>query len=136
MKVSHSRAFKRNELTGEWKADVLPTVTVKKGVIQTTISPNSMRSSHTCSGTAPLRLTRLHLFSNKECQYALVDRDGTFDVYDVGTALYGQNRQHDLLIQGRPDAPIVTCKGTFAVYTGAGQGSHAGSFVIAWEGVQ
>lgn len=133
--VIHSKGFKKDPLTKGWVTDDIPTVTIKKALIESTQDDQTMRSSSTPCGTAHLRLTYLHLSTNVADQsYALVDRDGTFDQFSLGTAVSALDGK-EVLLQGDSIKPIHVVKGTFAIYSGVG--SHAsGSFNIAWEGIR
>ncbi|MDP2672033.1 MAG: hypothetical protein Q8O68_00800 [Candidatus Daviesbacteria bacterium] len=112
-------------------ADEIPTVSIKKAQVQATMDTNTLRSSYTPTSGKRGLLTYLHLASNvAETEYALTDRDGTFDIFHIGTAV-GMTTQ-EITQQGDITRPIHAIKGSFGVYNGAGSQS-TGSFTIAWE---
>lgn len=125
-KVQHS---------GELTPERIPTVTIKKLALQTTMDADTVRSSYTPSQGSYGILTYLHLATNAEkTSYALADRTGTFDVFHLGTtATY--NRIHDVTLQGDLAKPIHVIRGTFNVYNTVGSYT-GGSFTIAWEVVK
>ena len=128
--------FKHNQLeiahSGDVIPEMIPTVTVKKAAIQSTMASNTIRSSATPVSGQNSLLTFLHLASNvQRTTFALADRDGTFDTYFLGTTATGEGVSR--LLQGNWKQPIHVVKGTFNIYN-AGAGSYAaGSFAIGWE---
>lgn len=118
--------------SGDVIPDRIPTVSVKKAIIQSTMDDDTKRASATPVSGQNSLLTYLHLASNvQRTTYALTDADGTFDVYLLGTTATGQGVS--VTQQGNWKEPIRAVKGTFSIYN-AGAGSYgAGSFVMAFE---
>ncbi len=116
--------------------DFIPTISVKKSQIESTMDTNTLRSSYTPTAGQRGQLTYLHLATNIEkVTYALTDRNGTFDIFQLGTT-NTLNRRDEIIIQGNVREPIHTILGTFGVHN-AGAGSYsAGSHTISWEVVK
>ncbi|MDO8623147.1 MAG: hypothetical protein Q7R52_02780 [archaeon] len=116
--------------------DFIPTSTIKKSQIEATMDTNTMRSSYTPTAGQRGVLTYLHLATNIEkVTFALTDRDGTFDIFQLGTT-NTLNRRDEIILQGDVRKPIHVIKGTFGVYN-AGAGSYAaGSHTISWEAIK
>lgn len=109
--------------------DLVPTKVIKKGRIDTGTGDQTQQGSVTPVSGKNGILTRLHFASNlEESQFALVDRNGTFDAYRVGTATKAEGTNKT--IQGNWVQPIAVVEGTFSIYSGQGS---VGSGSVTWS---
>lgn len=124
--------------SGELMVDSLPTVTIKKAQIQSTIDTASLRASVTPTQGKVGLLTYLHLGANiSDFEYSLADRNGTFDIIRVGTSAGIANHKTDFYQQGNFKQPIHVVNGSLNIYSAADSGSQsAGSFTIGFEVIQ
>jgi len=130
--------YKKDSLTGNLTIDEIPTQSIKKAVQLLTLDTNVALAVGTAgwtpNGTAPLRLTYLALAASTErIDFALADRNGTFDVIAVGTQ--GGIDPKTVRLQGAPEAPIHIVQGTMNIYNASGSVA-TGTFNIAYEGVR
>lgn len=126
----------RSAHSHETYPDEVPTVSIKKASIQSTMASDTLRASSIPATGSVSLLTYLHLSTNVErTTFALTDRSGTFDIFQLGTTDTAQ-KTTSITQQGNWKQPIHSVLGTFSVYN-AGAGSYgAGSFIMAWEMVR
>jgi len=137
--------FTKDAASGVLKPKTLHTIpfrgAAKLSTIDIDVALAVGTAGFTPSGTAPLRLTYLNFSSSFErTDYSLADRNGTFDIIVVGTAISPAGagvgaRGQQVILRGHPENPIHVAEGTMNIYNTSGSQS-AGTYIIAWEGVQ
>lgn len=133
--------FERDAMSGVLKPKTIPTAIVRQGAITRfpTMDINKAVGSITASGTAPLRLTYLNLtfLGAALGEYALVDRNGTFDTFVLGTAALagGLTLGINKTLIASPNAPLYAVQGTFVIYNAGGSVAD-GTYSVAFSGVQ
>ena len=143
----HVTDFERSDLTGNLKSKIIPNKTIKvfRQLLTTGAGidfPSGTVTDWTPSGTAPLLLTHMRVACTKTAErleFIWADRDGTFDVLTVGTAVGGNlgvvaGWKDEVRVQGAVDAPIHVVLGTLHIYTGGS--TAAGTYNMSYEGVQ
>ena len=126
----------REPLKGDLLVREIPTVSIKKYNRYNTMDLNSTVSSFTPSGTANALMTYLHLETSVgTTEFALADRNGTFDSFLIGTPNAPTNAQNKIVLQGDVMEPIHAIAGSLNVYNLGGSVSD-GTYVIAYELVQ
>lgn len=130
--------YMRDTLTGNLRQKELPTQSIRNAVqlltMDTVVALAVGTQGWVPSGTAPLRITRLHLSSSTErVDFALADRNGTFDILPVGTQGGIDPKEKTLL--AAPEAPLYIVEGTLNIYNISGS-LASGTFDISYEGVR
>lgn len=133
--------FKKELVTvhhsGEEIPDRIPTISIKKSTRNATASIDTVRSSYIPTQGQVGLLTYFHLFSSGKgsSTLALVDRNGTFDRFIIGTAVEVGNKE--VTLQGDWKKPIHVIRGSFNVYNVGGSiGGTGESISHSWEVVK